>query len=220
MYCMIPWLFPCNDLASANCTCASHWCSYVDMGRRPSLSSNDPAHALGMLQSGLSTRRVAALFGVAYSTMSRLMIWFNATNSVNDRRRSGRARATTHRQDNLIRTLTLRNLTSTAQALQGQLRTAAGVTVSDQTIRNCLHAAGLRARRPVVGLPLKLHRIHRLDWCRRHMRWNGLQWSTVAFSDESRFNLYFNDGRMRVYRRRGERYSDVNVKEHDRYGGG
>ena len=117
-----------------------------------------------MLQSGLSTRQVAAIFGVAYSTMSRLIIRFNATNSVHDRRRSGRPRATTHRQDNLIRTLALRNHTITAQALQGQLRTAAGVTVSDQTIRNCLHAAGLRAMRPVVGLPLKqCHRIHRLD---------------------------------------------------------
>ena len=180
------------------------------------MSSNKRARALGMLQSGLSTRRVVAIFRVAYSTMSRLMIRFNATNSVKDSRRSGRSKATTQRQDNLIRTLTLRNRTITAQALQGQLRTAAGVTVSDQTFQNRLHAAGLRARRPVVRIPLKQrHRIHRLDWCRRHLRWNGLQWSRVAFSDESRFNLYFNDGRMRVYRRRGDRYSDVNVKEHD-----
>ena len=191
----------------------------VDMGRRPSLSSNERARALGMLQSGLSTRRVAAIFGVAYSTMSRLMIRFNATNSVKDRRQSGRP--TTHRQDNLIRTLILRNRTITARALQGQLRTAAGVTMSDQTIRNRLHAAGLRARRPVVRIPLKQrHRIHRLDWSRRHLRWNWLQWSRVAFSDESRSNLHFNDVRMRVYRRCGERYSDVNVKERDRYGGG
>ena len=205
--------FPCKDLASANCTCASHWCSYVDMGRRPSLSSNERAHALGM--------RVVPILEVSYSTMSRLMIRFNATNSVKDRRRSGRPEATMHSQDNLIRTLTLRNHTITARTLQGQLRTAAGVTVSDQTIRNCLLAAGLRARRPVVHIPLKqLHRIHPLDWCRCHLQWNGLQWSRVTFSDESCFNLYFNEGGMRVYRRRGERYSDVNVKEHDRYGGG
>ena len=86
---------------------------------------------------------------------------------------------------------------------------------------NRLHAAGLRARHPVVRIPLKQHhRIHRLDWCRRHLRWNELQWSRVTFSDESRFNLYFNDGQMRIYRRRDERYLDVNVKEHDRYRGG
>ena len=138
--------------------------------------------------------------------MSRPMIWFNATNSVKDHRRSGRPKASRHRQDNLIRTLTLRNRIITAQALQGQLRTAAGVTVSDQTIRNRLHAACLRARRPVVRIPLKQrHRIPRLDWCRRHLRWNVLQWSRVAFSDESPFNLYFNDGQMRVNRRCGER---------------
>ena len=153
--------------------------------------------------------------------MSRLVIPFNAINSVKDRRRSGRLKATTHRQDNLIRTLTHRNRTITAPALQGQLQTAAGVTVSDQTIRKCLHAAGLRARRPVVLIPLEQHhRIHHLDWCRRHLRWNGLQWSRVVFSDEPRFNLYFNDGRFRVYRRCGEQYSDVNFKEDDCYGGG
>ena len=103
--------------------------------------------------------------------MSRLMIRFNATSSVKDRRRSGRPKATTHRQDNLIQTLTLRNCTITAPALQGQLRTAAGVTVSDQTIWNRLHAAGLIARRPVVRIPLKKrHKIHHLDWCQRHLR--------------------------------------------------
>ena len=42
----------------------------------------------------------------------------------------------------------------------------------------------------------------------------------VAFSDESRFNLSVNDGRIRVYRRRGKRNHDVNVREPDRYGGG
>ena len=112
--------FPCNDLVSANSTYASDWCSYVDLGRRPSFSSNNQAHALGMLQSDLSTLRVAAIFNVAYSTISRLMIWLNATNSVNDRRRSGRTKVTTHRQYNLIWTLTLRNHTITAQTLQGQ----------------------------------------------------------------------------------------------------
>ena len=40
------------------------------------------------------------------------------------------------------------------------------------------------------------------------------------FSDESRFTLSFNDGRVRVWRRQGERYADATVREHNRYGGG
>ena len=115
------------------------------MGRRPSLSSNEQARALGMLQFVLSTGRVAAIFGFAYSTMSRLMIRFNATIAVNDHRRSDLPKATMHRQDNLIRTLTLRNRTFIARALQGQLRTSAGIAVFDQMILNRLHATGFRA---------------------------------------------------------------------------
>ena len=40
------------------------------------------------------------------------------------------------------------------------------------------------------------------------------------FSDESRFSLYFSDGRYRVYRNRGERFTDQCVHESDRFGGG
>ena len=42
----------------------------------------------------------------------------------------------------------------------------------------------------------------------------------MLFTDESRFSLQFNDGRIRVWRRRGERFADATVREHDRYGGG
>ena len=108
-----------------------------------------------------------------------------------------------------------------ARVLQRELRTAAGVNVSDQTIRNRLHAANLRSRRPVVRIPLtRRHRRLCLEWCRPHLRWILRQWGNVCFSDESRFNLKFNDGRIRVYRCQGERFADVNVREHDRFGEG
>ena len=87
------------------------------MGRRPSLSTNDRSQAVGMLRARQSSRQVAAVFGVAQSTMSRLLQRFNATQSVNDRRRFGHPRTTTRQQDNYIRNITLRNLRITARAL-------------------------------------------------------------------------------------------------------
>ena len=63
------------------------------MGRTPSLSTNDRSQAVGMLRAGQS--QVAAVFGVAQSSMSRLLQRFNATQSVNDRRRSGHPWTTT-----------------------------------------------------------------------------------------------------------------------------
>ena len=93
--------------------------------------------------------------------------------------------------------------------------------ISDQTVRNRLRQCGLRARRPLKGAILKRrHRIARLQWCRTRVTWNRLTWQNILFSDESRFCLKFSDGRARVYRRRGERFSDPCVQETDRFGGG
>ena len=88
-------------------------------------------------------------------------------------------------------------------------------------MRNRLHSAGLRARRPYVGVPLsQRHRQARLAWTRQHRRWTNQQWATVLFTDESRFLLDMLDRRRRVWRRRGERYANCAIVEHDRCGGG
>ena len=96
-----------------------------------------------------------------------------------------------------------------------------GTRMSVQTVRNRLHSAGLRARRPYVGVPLsQRHRQARLAWTRQHRRWTNQQWATVLFTDESRFLLDMLDRRRRLWRRIGERYANCAIVEHDRYGGG
>ena len=88
-------------------------------------------------------------------------------------------------------------------------------------MRNRLHSAGLRARRPYVGVPLsQRHRQARLAWTGQNRRWTNQQWATVLFNDESRFLLDMLDRRRRVWRRRGERYANCAIVEHVRYGGG
>ena len=152
------------------------------------------------------------------STMSRLLQRFNETQSVSGRRRSGRPR-TTMQQDNYIRNITLRNRQITARALQYQLKTATGVNISNQTVQNRLRAENLRSRCPAFRTTFtQRHRWARRDWCHQHIQWTRQQWSRVLFSDESRFNLHFNYGRTRVYRRQGERFSYATVSEYDRFG--
>ena len=89
----------------------------LNMGRRPSLSTNERSQAVGMLRAGQSSQQVAAVFGVAQSTISRLLQHFNATQSANDRRLSCRPRTPTRQQDNYICNITHRNLRITARAL-------------------------------------------------------------------------------------------------------
>ena len=111
--------------------------------------------------------------------------------------------------------------TTTARRLRDNLRTAPGTRVSDQTIRNRLRVVNLRCRRQAVRPPLlPRHRTARRHWCTLHLRWQRVQWGRVMFTDESRFSIQFNDGRVRVYRRPGERFADVNVRQRHRFGGG
>ena len=63
------------------------------------------------------------------------------------------------------------------------------------------------------------HRTERLAWARARRRWRLHTWQHILFSDESRFSHRFSDGRYRVSRRRGERFTDQCVYESDSFGG-
>ena len=90
-----------------------------------------------------------------------------------------------------------------------------GRRMSIRTIRRRLLAAGYWSRRPVGCPRLTLeHRRRRREWWRRHRVWDLRQWKHCIFSDESRFSLY-NDGRVLVRRRQGERLVDASVQPND-----
>ena len=191
------------------------------MPPRQRLSIVDRGRALAWIQTGTSIREVARRLSVHHSVIQRLYQRFHATGSVQERPHPGRPRCTTRREDRFLQVSALRDRTTTADQLRRQLLRATNNNISDQTVRNRLHEARLHSRNAAVRIPLTpAHRQARVVWCRRHLRWTRQQWSQVLFTDESRFTLSFNDGRIHVWRRQGERFHDCAVREHDRYGGG
>lgn len=185
----------------------------------PRLNEAQRNNAIGRLEAGESQTAVATTFNVSQSTISRLWDRYLQHRSTRDLPRSGRPRVTTAAQDRYIRVRHLRDrfttATSTASSIPWRRR------ISDQTVRNRLRDAGIRARRPVRGVILnQRHRQTRLQWARAHRVWPQQRWRTVWFSDESRFLLQRADGRARVYRRRNERFAANCIQEVDRFGGG
>ena len=70
----------------------------------------------------------------------------------------------------------------------------------------CLHLlrAGLVASMPLHRLPLSRdHQFLRLQWARERRHWHA-EWRNVVFSDESCFNMSYNDGCICVRRYAGE----------------
>ncbi|GFV17965.1 transposable element Tcb2 transposase [Trichonephila clavipes] len=79
----------------------------------------------------------------------------------------------------------------------------------------------LYARRPVVCVPLNgRQRRNRLCWAREHVSWTQQQWASVLFTDESRFTMESDSGRLLIWREQRTRYHQSNTVERHSYRGG
>lgn len=185
----------------------------------PRLNNADRQRILGLIDAGISHNEIARRYHVHRSTISRLIHRVRVTGSVSDRPRSGQPRVTSRRQDRFIRLRHLRNRFINCQETASVVIGNRGRPVHRRTVSRRLREFNIRCRRPYRGpILLRQHRVARLNWAHNHRR--GYNWRSVVFSDESRFNLYHNDGRLHVYRRPGERFADAAVIQRDRFGGG
>ena len=103
-----------------------------------------------------------------------------------DRKRSGRPRKTSIRDDNLIRRMVVRSPTSSTKKLQAALLRK-GTRVTQMTIsRRLSREFNLKwykpARKPRLTPVMKAKR---LAFAKKHRDWTIQQWSKVLFSDES-----------------------------------
>ena len=187
----------------------------------PRLPQDQRDRALGMFQAGLSQRRIARTLGVHVSTVNRLILRHNTTDSTRDRPRPGQPRVTTPRQDRNLTFRHIRNRFLTAAETARALIGNRGRPIHKRTVTRRLQQRGMRCRRPYNGNILThRHRTVRLAWARQHLQRGARFWTNVIFSDESRFSVSSADGRQRVYRRRNERYAQCCVLERNRFGGG
>lgn len=171
----------------------------------PRLTAVERERAVGMLQIGTKVAEVAQLFGCTKATVHRLRNRFNQTGQTSDRPRSGRRRVTTPREDRYLVNIHLRDRFKTATSSAAN---ALDHPMSRQTVSRRLRAAGIRAYRPYrVPFLTNRHKRLRLQWARLRQRWRICDWRRVLYTDESRFCISRADGRLRVYRRRRERYA-------------
>ncbi|GFW22139.1 transposable element Tcb1 transposase [Trichonephila clavipes] len=93
----------------------------------------------------------------------------------------------------------------TSRSVAKHIESVTHHSMSARTIRSRLQQSGLSARHPLFGLPLTQNhrRLHR-QWCDERRMW-AAEWNEVVFTDESRICLQHHDGRIRVWRHRGER---------------
>lgn len=146
---------------------------------------------------------ISRVLHVPRTTVRRTIQSYNMRGSVSRQRGSGRPRKTTQRSDRRLIRLARANRFATVPLLAGWWNEP----VSGMTLSRRLRQASFKSYRPPVKPYLSPENIrNRLRWTMRRVLWRLPMFRRVVWSDESRFRLFKNDRRTRVWRLRGERF--------------
>lgn len=173
--------------------------------------------AVGLIEAGKTFRWVADHLNVSVGVVHKWYAAFSELGTVRRRRASGRPRVSSDRDDCLL--VRLARLDRFASVRK--LRQLSGLGFSQSTIRRRVVASGLRRRRCAIKPFLSPEsKAARYAWCQNRALWSQNRFNFIVWSDESRFRLFRNDGRLRVRRLPGERYHEGLVSSRVQGGGG
>lgn len=166
---------------------------------------------------GVSNRAIARKYCVSEGAVRKILKKFVETKTVSDKSGRGRKRKTTTSEDRQVLLQVKKKSAVTSTEIQENL----SLQVSTRTICRRLNEFGLKnsyaQRRPLIS---KKNKIKRLAFAREHVDKPISFWKTVLWSDESKFELFGNKRRSRVWTRRGEKLLDKNIQKTVKHGGG
>ncbi|GFV58357.1 transposable element Tc1 transposase [Trichonephila clavipes] len=169
------------------------------------ISEFERGRTVGLREAGLSYRAVAAHLQHNSSTIMRVSKQWMDEGWTARKSGSGPRNVTSARDDRRLVRMAKTDRTASSRQLAAQWSTATGVSLCASSIRRRPLQRELRARIPLYRIPLtQNHRHLRLQWANVHRSLRA-DWQQVIFSDESLFNLWHHDGRIRVGRYAGER---------------
>ena len=154
-----------------------------------------------LAREGIKQGAIAARVGLTRATVNSILKRHAATGSLVPGKSSGAPRKTTPRQDRALLRMVRQDRFLSARALTARMRNLYGMRAGRTTVNNRLLSRGYRAYRPTTKPLLTAnHRRLRLEWAQRWWNLTVAHWQHVIFGDESRFQLYPVDGRLRVHR--------------------
>ena len=153
-----------------------------------------------LAREGIKQGAIAARVGLTCATFNRILKRHAATGSLVPGKSSGAPRKTTPRQDRALLRMVRQDRFFSARALTARMRNLYGMRAGRTRVNNRLLSHGYLAYRPTTKpLLTSNHRPLRLEWAQRWRNLTVAHWQHVIFGDESRFQLYPVDGRLRVH---------------------
>ena len=121
---------------------------------------------------------------------------YNDTGKIVSAFKSGRPRKTSAREDRIMQRMSLKDRFKSCTEIKWAMNSTSCVNVSRQTLSRRLQEIGLFNRTPrKKPLISSKNKKKRLEFANRYVIWTYENWGKVFFSDESKFNLFGNDGK-------------------------
>lgn len=191
------------------------------MPKTKELSIEMRATIIAYHNNGKSNRQISQELKVPRRTVDYNVKKFKTSESVRNKTRSGRPRATTSAEDRKIVISSKRNRRLTAPEIAAEVNVERFKPLSVSTVKRRLQEADLHGR-VAVRKPLlrAVNKKKRLEWATQHKNWTLEEWKKVLWSDESKFEVFGSRRRVFVRRSAGERTLDQCLVPTVKHGGG
>ncbi|GFW40792.1 transposable element Tcb2 transposase [Trichonephila clavipes] len=190
------------------------------MSQRRRLPNSLRWRAVGWMEMGLSQADAARRLNVSRSVVQRLWDQYQSEDSVSRRPVPGRPRATTPAED---RFQLFRHDGEEPLLCRSSLQTIFKHQEEESPLLRCEIVFTFRSVCKKTSCVRSLNgrqRRNRLCWAREHVSWTQQQWASVLFTDESRFTMESDSGRLLIWREQRTRYHQSNTVEKHSYRGG
>lgn len=192
------------------------------MGRKgKETTAEERKIVLRLHQENKSYAEIAKVINRSRYTIRNIIKRFQGGNSLRNRHRTGRPRKITEREERKIVRTVKKKPKITASEISAMLRADDNLNVHSETVRRALKRAGLSSRiarkKPLIS---KKNKKLRKEFAIEYIRKTEDFWDTVMFSDESKFNIFHCDGRVRVWRKPKCELDADKVQATVKHGGG
>ena len=183
------------------------------MAKERELTNAERKTIIALREEGVPVGNIARRFHCCRQTVYRVWARYQHTGNHKKLIRSGRPKKTTPREDRRLLWIARLMRFSPAKILAGRWCQDLQRNISKRTVRRRLRDAHIFSRvsrrKPLISL---INRQRRIRWATMVRGWTVPEnWRHIVFSDECRFNLSFNDGRVRVWRHVNTAYEPRNL---------
>lgn len=191
------------------------------MVKNRELSDFERGKVIALYEDGCSERAISQKTGFGKTTVHNIITKYKKTGAITVASRSGRPKILTERDKRHLKTIIVQNRREPMTKIRENFNISTGNEVSERTVRRALYELGYHSRtalrKPLVS---ESNRKIRLCWARDKRFWGIDDWKKIVWSDESRFTLFQNDGKIHVWRLPKEKYDVSCLTSTVKHGGG